>query len=41
VPGIRSVIDCVFAFEGAKDAFAHLESGSRLGKVVTLVSLLV
>jgi hypothetical protein len=28
------VIDRVFNFEGAREAFAHLESGSHFGKVV-------
>ncbi len=32
--GIRPVIDRVFPFEEAKQAYAHLESGSHLGKVV-------
>lgn len=32
--GIRPVIDQVFAFEDAKAAFAHLESGRHFGKVV-------
>jgi NADPH:quinone reductase-like Zn-dependent oxidoreductase len=31
---IKPVIDRVFDFEDAKDAFAHLESGSHFGKVV-------
>jgi alcohol dehydrogenase len=32
--GIKPVIDRVFDFEDAKEAFAHLESGSHFGKVV-------
>ena len=32
--GIKPVIDRVFDFERAKEAFAHLESGSHFGKVV-------
>jgi NADPH:quinone reductase-like Zn-dependent oxidoreductase len=31
---IKPVIDRVFNFEGAREAFAHLESGSHFGKVV-------
>ncbi|OAI58702.1 alcohol dehydrogenase [Ralstonia solanacearum] len=32
--GIRPVIDHVFDFENAREAFAHLDSGSHFGKVV-------
>ena len=32
--GLKPVIDRVFAFEAAREAFAHLESGAHLGKVV-------
>ncbi len=32
--GIAPVIDRVFAFEEARDAFAHLQSGSHIGKIV-------
>ena len=32
--GLKPVIDRVFAFEEAREAFAHLESGTHLGKVV-------
>lgn len=32
--GLKPVIDRVFAFEDAREAFAHLESGTHLGKVV-------
>jgi NADPH:quinone reductase-like Zn-dependent oxidoreductase len=38
--GIKPVIDRVFDFDGAKEAFAHLESGSHLGKVVIRCSAL-
>jgi NADPH:quinone reductase-like Zn-dependent oxidoreductase len=30
----RPVVDKVFGFEEAKDAFAHLESQTHVGKVV-------
>jgi NADPH:quinone reductase-like Zn-dependent oxidoreductase len=32
--GIQPVIDRVFAFEDARHAFAHLESGGHIGKIV-------
>ena len=32
--GIKPVIDRVFEFESAKDAFAHLDGGSHIGKIV-------
>ncbi|HJZ56750.1 MAG TPA: zinc-binding dehydrogenase [Gemmataceae bacterium] len=32
--GIKPVIDRVFPFAQAADAFRHLESGSHFGKVV-------
>ena len=32
--GVKPVIDRVFDFEAAKEAFAYLESGSHFGKVV-------
>ena len=32
--GLKPVIDRVFAFEEARDAFAHLEGGTHFGKVV-------
>jgi alcohol dehydrogenase len=32
--GLKPVIDRVFAFEDAREAFSHLESGQHLGKVV-------
>jgi NADPH:quinone reductase-like Zn-dependent oxidoreductase len=32
--GLAPVIDRVFEFDQAQDAYAHLESGSRVGKVV-------
>ncbi|KRB48995.1 alcohol dehydrogenase [Phenylobacterium sp. Root700] len=32
--GLKPVIDRVFAFDEAREAFAHLESGAHLGKVV-------
>ena len=32
--GLRPIIDRVFAFGEAREAFAHLESGAHLGKVV-------
>lgn len=32
--GLKPVIDRVFAFDEARDAFAHLESGAHFGKVV-------
>jgi alcohol dehydrogenase len=34
---LRPVIDKVFAFDEARDAFAHLESGAHFGKVVIRV----
>lgn len=36
--GLRPVIDRVFAFEDAHDAFRHLESGAHMGKVVIRVA---
>lgn len=35
--GLKPVIDRVFAFEEAKEAFAHLESGTHFGKLVIRV----
>lgn len=35
---IRPVIDCVFPFERARDAFHHLETGRPFGKVVIEVA---
>jgi NADPH:quinone reductase-like Zn-dependent oxidoreductase len=32
--GLKPIIDRVFAVDQAKEAFAHLESGAHLGKVV-------
>ncbi|WP_296597617.1 NAD(P)-dependent alcohol dehydrogenase [Phenylobacterium sp.] len=32
--GLKPIVDRVFPFEEARDAFAHLESGAHLGKVV-------
>ncbi|THD66093.1 NAD(P)-dependent alcohol dehydrogenase [Phenylobacterium sp.] len=32
--GLRPIIDRVFAFEEAREAFGHLESGAHLGKIV-------
>jgi NADPH:quinone reductase-like Zn-dependent oxidoreductase len=32
--GVRPVIDCVFEFEAAREAFQHFEEGARIGKVV-------
>jgi len=32
--GLRPIIDHVFGFDEARDAFSHLESGAHLGKVV-------
>lgn len=32
--GLKPIVDKVFAFEDAKAAFSHLESGAHLGKVV-------
>ena len=32
--GLKPVIDKVFPFEAAREAFAHLESGAHMGKVV-------
>jgi len=31
---LRPVVDCVFSFSEARDAYAYLESGSHFGKVV-------
>ena len=36
-PHLRPVIDRVFPFADARDAFAHLESGRHFGKVVISV----
>lgn len=36
--GLKPVIDRAFAFDDARAAFAHLESGSHLGKVVIRVN---
>ncbi len=35
--GLKPVIDRVFAFEDAKAAFAHLQSGQHVGKIVVRV----
>lgn len=35
--GLKPVIDSAFAFEAAREAFEHLESGSHFGKVVIRV----
>lgn len=35
--GLRPVIDRVFDFEAARDAFGHLESGAHMGQVVIRV----
>ena len=35
--GLKPVIDRVFAFDEAREAFSHLESGAHLGKVVIRV----
>lgn len=35
--GIRPVVDRVFPFDRARDAYAHLESGEHFGKVVIAV----
>jgi NADPH:quinone reductase-like Zn-dependent oxidoreductase len=35
--GLKPIIDHVFAFDQAQAAFAHLESGAHLGKVVIRV----
>ncbi|HEY0790433.1 MAG TPA: zinc-binding dehydrogenase [Chthoniobacterales bacterium] len=32
--GVKPVIDRVFEFEKAKEAFAYLDGGSQVGKVV-------
>jgi NADPH:quinone reductase-like Zn-dependent oxidoreductase len=32
--GLKPIVDRVFAFDEAKEAFSHLESGTHLGKVV-------
>jgi NADPH:quinone reductase-like Zn-dependent oxidoreductase len=32
--GLKPIIDRVFAFDEAREAFAHLEGGSHLGKIV-------
>lgn len=32
--GLKPVIDRVFAFDQAREAFAHLEGGAHFGKVV-------
>jgi NADPH:quinone reductase-like Zn-dependent oxidoreductase len=31
---LRPVVDHVFAFEQARDAFAHMQSGAHFGKIV-------
>jgi len=31
---LRPVVDCVFSFSEAREAYAYLESGSHFGKVV-------
>jgi alcohol dehydrogenase len=36
--GLKPIIDRVFAFDQAKEAFGYLESGAHLGKVVIRVS---
>jgi NADPH:quinone reductase-like Zn-dependent oxidoreductase len=36
--GLRPVIDRVFAFEDARAAYAYLDSGAHLGKVVIRVA---
>lgn len=36
--GLKPIIDRVFAFDEARDAFSHLEGGSHLGKVVIRVA---
>lgn len=36
--GIKPVVDRVFDFEQARDAFSHLESGQHIGKVVIRVA---
>lgn len=38
VTGLQPVIDQVFPFEQAQDAYRHMESGSHFGKVVIQVS---
>jgi NADPH:quinone reductase-like Zn-dependent oxidoreductase len=35
---LKPVIDKVFSFEQARDAFRHLESGAHFGKVVVRVA---
>ena len=35
--GVTPIVDRVFAFEEAREAFSHLESGAHLGKVVIRV----
>ena len=32
--GIETVVDAVFAFDEAPAAYAHLDSGNHLGKIV-------
>jgi NADPH:quinone reductase-like Zn-dependent oxidoreductase len=34
---LAPVIDRVFPFEGARDAYSHLASGAHFGKVVVTV----
>ena len=36
--GLKPIIDKVFAFDEAREAFSHLESGTHLGKIVIRVS---
>lgn len=36
--GLKPIIDRVFAFDQAKEAFNHLKSGAHLGKVVIRVN---
>ena len=38
VNNIEPVIDRVFEFEQAKEAYAHLKSGTHVGKIVIRVS---
>ena len=32
--GLKPIIDRVFAFDEAREAFSHLENGAHLGKIV-------
>ena len=36
--GLKPIVDSVYAFDQAKEAFAHLETGSHFGKVVIRVT---